>query len=191
MKNLSTAIMLLDERVRAVAVTYEKIDYDEDTTKQMKYSPAYLASGKLPKGAVLFKTMDESIKVGSYVIVPTNTRHSMTVCKVVGVDVVVDFDDPNEIYWIVGTVDTAPFEQIRQDEEQVLIAMKKSADAKKREEARAAFAESVPDNLPRIGGPEANLEHLEGERVEPAPMPAPTPEPWAETSPAHGDKVEE
>ena len=153
MKNLSTAIMLLDDRVRAIAVTYEKIDYHEDTTKQMKYSPAYLASGSLPAGAVLFKTMDESIEVGTYVIVPTNTRHGMTVCKVVGVDVPVDFDDTNEVYWVVGTVDTAPFEQIRQDEEKVLLSVKKSADDKKREEARASFMDGLPKNLPQIGGP--------------------------------------
>jgi hypothetical protein len=165
MKNLSTAIMLLDPRVRAIAVTYEKIDYNEDTTKQMKYSPAYLATGSLPSGAVLFKTMDPDITVGTYVIVPTNTRHGMTVCKVVGVDVPVNFEDQDEVYWIVGTVDTAPFEKIRQEEEQVLLAVKKSADDKMRDEARAAFMDGLPSNLPQIGGPDVSGEPTEPETI--------------------------
>lgn len=184
MKNLSTAIMLLDDRVRAIAVTYEKIDYNEDTTKQMKYSPAYLATGKLPSGAVLFKTMDESITVGSYVVVPTNTRHSMTVCKVVGVDVVVDFDNMDEVYWIVDTVDTAPFEQIRQDEELVLIAMKKSADDKKRKAAREAFAEHIPDNLPMIGGTVAPPPPTKTSPVTQAAKPA------GDTRPSRDDEIQ-
>lgn len=33
MKNYSTAIFLINEDVRAIAVTYEKIDLNQDTTK--------------------------------------------------------------------------------------------------------------------------------------------------------------
>lgn len=155
MKNESLKILLLDDQVRVIAVTYEKIDYNADTTKMRQFSPAYLSSGKLPEGAMLFKTTDPDIKVGTFVIVPTNTRHGMTVCKVVGVDVDVDFDSSTEVYWVVDKVDTAPFEQIRQDEERVLLSMKAVSDRKRREEARASFMEGMPDdvNQLKLGGP--------------------------------------
>ena len=81
--NHSTAIFLINNDVRAIAVTYEKIDLAKDTTKMMKYQAAYLSGGRLPDGAVVFKTMDTAIKVDDFVIVPTDTRHGMTVCKVV------------------------------------------------------------------------------------------------------------
>lgn len=76
--NYSTAIFLINKDVRAIAVTYEKIDMNQDTTK-MKFSAPYLSGGKLPTGATVFKTMDPKVKVDDYVTVPTDTRHGMTV----------------------------------------------------------------------------------------------------------------
>lgn len=146
--NYSTAIFLINKDVRAIAVTYEKIDMDKDTTK-MKFNAPYLSGLKLPAGATIFKTMDQEIKIDDYVIIPTNTRHGMTVCKVVAVDVDIDFDNNHDCSWIVGTVDTAPFEKIRQEEEKAIILIKagevKKKQAKLRTDMLTALGDAVKD----------------------------------------------
>ena len=148
--NYSTAIFLANQDVRCVAVTYEKIDVTKDTTKQ-KYVPAYLSGGKLPEGAVLFKTFDKDISVNDLVIVPTNTRHGFTVCKVVGVDIDVDFDNQDPMHWIVGKVDTAPFERVRQQEEKMIIELRASQKDKRRRELRQDLLGQIdPDAVKRI-----------------------------------------
>lgn len=147
--NYSTAIFLINKDVRAIAVTYEKIDLNKDTT-QMKYQPAYLSGGKLPEGAVVFKTMDPAVQINDFVIVPTDTRHGMTVCKVVATDIEVDLESDKECHWIVGTVDTKPFEHLRQMEEQAIIALKRAEVDKKRDAMRADLLKSLGSNVPQI-----------------------------------------
>lgn len=122
-RNPSTLIFLVNDDVRAIAVTYEDIDLSKDTTK-MKYNPEYLSQGRLPKDAVVFKTMDPTIKVDAFVIIPTNTRHGMTVCKVVAVDIEIDYGSDKECHWIVGTVNTKEFERLRQLEDAMISRIK-------------------------------------------------------------------
>lgn len=141
-QNHSTLIFLVNDEVRAVAVTYEKIDLSQDTTK-MKYNPEYLSAGRLPKGAVIFKTMDPDLKVDDFVIVPTDTRHGMTVCKVVAVDVEIDYTSMEECHWIVGTVDTREFERLRQQEDKMIQAVK----AAKVNESRNKLRDSLLANI--------------------------------------------
>ena len=140
--NYSTAIFLINNEVRGIAVTYEKIDLSKDTT-QMKYQPAYLGAGRLPDGAVVMKTMDQDIKINDYVIVPTDTRHGMTVCQVVAIDVEIDFDLTTECHWIVGKVDTAPFEKLRQQEAEAIARLKES----KTHARRKTLAAELMDKL--------------------------------------------
>lgn len=156
--NYSTAIFLINKDVRAIAVTYEKIDLTKDTT-QMKYQPAYLSGGRLPDGAVVFKTMDQTVKVDDFVIVPTDTRHGMTVCKVVATDIEVDIESDKECHWIVGTVDTKPFEDLRQMEEQAIIALKRAEVDKKREAMRQDLLRNLGNNVPQI--PMLNVTEVE------------------------------
>lgn len=153
--NYSTAIFLIDENVRAIAVSYEPVDLTKDTT-QMKYTPAYLETGK-PKDAIVMKTMDPGIAVNDYVIVPTNTRHGMTVCRVVATDFEIDFDSSEECHWIVGKVDTAPFEELRQKEAEILAQMKEAKALARRKK----LAEEMKDkmdadklaSIPTLSGP--------------------------------------
>ncbi|MCK5614791.1 hypothetical protein KAR91_73700 [Candidatus Pacearchaeota archaeon] len=160
--NYSTAIFLTDAPVRSIAVTYEKIDMSQDTTKQMKYTPAYLSGGSLPNDAVVFKTMDTDVKIGDFVIVPTDTRHGMTVCKVVGADFEIDFESDKECHWIVGTVNTLDFEKIRQLEEKVIIKIKDGEVNNKRAEMRKSLEASMGGSLP-------TLTMIENETTEDAP----------------------
>lgn len=116
--NYSTAIFLVNDTVRAVLVTYET-----DAPNGPPTAPREM-----------FKTLDHSIRVDDLVIVPTTTRHMMTVCKVVEVDVEVDFDNPKKVDWIVDKIDRDDFADILAKEETAVQAIKSAEARKKREE---------------------------------------------------------
>lgn len=118
--NLSTAVFLLpDSTVRAIMVTYES----HDTAPRE-----------------MFKTFDQNLKVDDYVVVPTNTRHHLTVCKVVAVAVDVDFDSSTQVNWIVGRVDMADVTAIRQQEAAIIDAVKAAEKLKKKNELRDSMS---------------------------------------------------
>ena len=146
--NHSLAVFLISASVRAVLATYEAGD---DAPRTM------------------FKTFNDDIKVDDYVIVPTTTRHKMTVVKVVEVDVEPDFDSHHDFDWIVGVVDRASFEEIELQEAAAIEKVKSAERRKKRDELGAALATD-----------EAALKELKalplathGERVEQPPTTSP------------------
>lgn len=143
-QNISTLIFLINEDVRAIAVTYEAIDLTQDTTK-MKYNPEYLSQGALPKGSVVLKTMDPEIKVDDFVIVPTDTRHGMTVCKVVATDIEIDFSSTDQCHWIVGTVNTQEFEHNRQQEDAMIAKVKAAKVNDERNKLRESLLANIGD----------------------------------------------
>lgn len=116
--NYSTAVFLINKHVRAVLCTYEA----EDTAKR-----------------TLFKTLNETIETGDYVIVSTDTRHKMTVCKVVDIDVDVDFDSTTPVTWIVGKIDLAPHAEMLRQEDAALKVIKSAELRKKRDDLRQAM----------------------------------------------------
>lgn len=121
--NYSTAVFLINKYVRAVLGTYEA----EDSAKR-----------------TLFKTLDETIKVGDFVIVPTDTRHKMTVVKIVETDVDVDFDSTATVHWVIGRIDQEPYQKMLADEQQAIQVIKSAELRKKRDDLRAAmFADHV------------------------------------------------
>jgi hypothetical protein len=118
--NSSTIIFLINDHARALLATYE-VD----------------AEGR-PAPRTIFKTLDPYIKVGDFVIVPTDTRHLMTVCKVVEVDHDLDMDTQSDIKWIISKVDTTAYEQIRAQEAVAIATVKSAEKAKKRADLRAS-----------------------------------------------------
>lgn len=116
--NYSTAIFLISDEIRAVEATYEAADDARRT---------------------VFKTFDDNIQVDDYVVVPTDTRHKMTVCKIVEVDVDIDFDTKAEIGWIVGVVDRADFEKISTQEAEAIAKIKTAEKRRKRDKLRASL----------------------------------------------------
>ncbi len=124
--NYSTAIFLISDQARAVQVTYED---DENASRTM------------------FKTLDPNIKVDDFVTVPTDTRHKMTVCKVVEVDVEPDLETSREMQWIVGVVGTADFDQIKSQEGDAIARIKSAEKTRKRKELREALLADVGDGL--------------------------------------------
>lgn len=127
--NYSTAIFLISDSVRAVEATYEA-----DTEK-----------ATAPR--TVFKTLNPDIKVGDYVVVPTNTRHNMTVCKIVAVDIEIDLETTEEIAWIIGTVDRADFEDLKRQEDEAIAKIKSAEKRRKREQLRRDLLADAEDDL--------------------------------------------
>lgn len=127
--NYSTAIFLISDDVRAIAVTYEASEN---------------------AGTTLFKSLDPSLAVDDFVVVPTNTRHKMTVCKVKEVDVEIDLETPTEMDWIVGRVDRVNFEDIQAQESDAIAKIKSAEKRRKREELRKALLADAGEELKAI-----------------------------------------
>ena len=125
--NYSRAIFLISDEVRALNVTYEP-----------DVPPVNNNRDGIKADRVLYKTLDPSIKKGDYVVVPTDTRHKMTVCQVddeVDVDDV-DLESSEEIKWIIGVVNRANFEDIKAQEGDAIAKIKKAEKRAKRAELR-------------------------------------------------------
>ena len=84
-------ILLVNDDVRLVKVCYE------------------------PESAsYVYKTLDQSIAVDDYVVIPTDSRHHMTVARVTAVDAQDDFDLEGNIglKWIIDKVNYPAHKQI-------------------------------------------------------------------------------
>ena len=122
--NLTTAIFLIDSSVRAIKVIYNP---DE------------------PHKQYVFKTTDQSLQVDDYVVVPTDIKHKMTVCKVVETDVDVDYDSDIQYKWVVGKVDLKQYEAVLEIEKGKMAEVKKAETLSKRKELRVKLEASNPD----------------------------------------------
>ncbi len=125
--NYSTAVMLFNPNIRAVRVSYE-------TEEQNKNRTLYI-----------FKTLDESIEVGDYVVIGTSSRHNLTVVKVEEVDVEVDIDSATQLAWLVDRVETSAHRKITEDEKSWIAQMKKAQIRKKREDLKDSMMEMYKD----------------------------------------------
>lgn len=121
--NYTRAIFLINDNVRCALCTYES----EDEVKNPKQEE--------------FKTFDQNLKVDDYVVVPTTTRHKMTVVKVVGFksNLDVDLKASQNMDWIIGRVDKADFANITTQEEAAIQAIKSAQKKKERDELREAM----------------------------------------------------
>lgn len=131
MLNEAAAVFLINDNVRAVLCVYEN---EEEKPKQEKY---------------LFKTFDPSISKGDFVIVPTDTRHKMTVVKVAEVDAedLVNFESPVPYKWIVGKVELADHTHTIAQETEALQVIKSAEKAKKRRELKEAMLADSEEKL--------------------------------------------
>lgn len=120
--NYSKAIFLISDDVRGVLCTYEA---HEGASKK------------------LYKTFDPTIEVDDFVVIPTETRHGMTVVKVTDVDVEPDLDNGAHVDWIIGRVDRADFEALAKQEAEAIERIK----AGKRREEKAKLRETMLGSL--------------------------------------------
>lgn len=128
--NYSTAVFLINKAVRAV-----KVSYDRDATNPEKFA------GTL----TMFKTFDPDVKVGDFVVVPTDTRWNMTVCRVEQVDVEVDLESSTTASWLVGVVDRGAYVEVLAQEDAAIIAIKSAEKRRRQEELAAALMKDNPE----------------------------------------------
>ena len=118
----SRKVFLLDTEPRCILATYEKGDNAQTTE---------------------FKTWDDDIKVDDYVTVPTETRHKMTVVKVVEVDVEAILDSEAPMGWIVGVVDTTAFDETASQEKEFLEAARSAEKTRRKAQLKKDFLQDV------------------------------------------------
>lgn len=116
--NPSTAVFLINDNVRAIMATYEDGDNAPRT---------------------MFKTLDPTIDEDDIVIVPSTTRHKFTTCKVVEVDVDVDFSSPVQVQWIVGKVDLRDHQEILRMEKEALRTIRSAEIRREKEKLKEAL----------------------------------------------------
>jgi hypothetical protein len=125
--NYSTAIFLINPKVRAIAAIYEP---DTETRKATR---------------TIFKTFDQALSVGDYVLVPTDTRHKMTVNKVVEVDIEPDLESSACMQWVIGVVDRVAYEDVLAQETRAIDLMKAAEKTHAREELRKKMLAHVDE----------------------------------------------
>ncbi|UYO50301.1 hypothetical protein KQX64_06925 [Rhodopseudomonas palustris] len=101
--------------------------------------------GKLNVPRTVFKTLDQDIKVGDFVLVPSNTRHKMTVNKIVEVDIDPDLESTIPMQWVIGRIDRSAFEAIAAEEQRAIDAIKAAEKTHAREELRKKMLAHVDE----------------------------------------------
>jgi len=126
--NYSTAIFLISDDVKCVKAIYEPL---EDNSKAK---------------SVPFKTF-ENLAVGDFVVVPTDTRHKMTVVKVVEVNVEPDLDDPTPIDWVICSADPGVHKALAANEAAMIEKIQSAEKRRKREELRESLRAAAGDGI--------------------------------------------
>jgi hypothetical protein len=126
--NYSTAVFLINDTCRAVEAIYEA-----DTDQR-----------KAPR--TIFKTFDDTIKAGDIILVPSETRHRVTTCKVTAVDIEIDITTTADIKWVIGVVDQAHYEQLKAVEENAIRQIKAAEKTHQREELKKKMFANMDEN---------------------------------------------
>lgn len=119
--NYSTAIFLINDDVQMVACSYE-LDHNDE-----------------PKKLYNFKSFDKTLEVGDMVIVPTDTRHNLTVVRVEELDVEPNLEATLEYKWIVGRVNLEDHEALIAQENDAIAQIKRAEKQRRRRELRESM----------------------------------------------------
>lgn len=155
--NYSSSIFLINDRVRAVAAIYDETERNGSAAK-----------------AYLFKTFDPAIAVDDFVVIPTNTRHGMTVAKITAVDVDVDFDSDIQLKWIVARINKAAYDDVLVQEGEAIKLIHSAELRKKKDDLRTNMFANHLDGLKSL--PISTLGAPATAAIEP-PMTPPSPPP--------------
>lgn len=155
--NYTTAVFLINPALRAVKVSYlPKPDRNDEFAD-------FTESAFDKKHVKVFKTLDPNIKVDDFVVVPTETRHGMTVGKVTEVDLPVDYDSPVEMKWVVDRVNRKKYEQIVIDESQYIKEMRSAEEEAKKKELRDKMLAFNGDKIKALPIASTSIAVVEGE----------------------------
>lgn len=119
--NPSLSSFVVESACRAI-----RVEYDPDN--KSNNNPSYL-----------FKTLDPTLTKGDFVVVPTITRHGMTVVKIVEVDMIVNYDSNDNYQWIIGKVDKTAFDSLLAQDSVVINKIARIEQEKKKRELLAAM----------------------------------------------------
>ncbi|MGZ4850459.1 MAG: hypothetical protein ACXV2C_03660 [Candidatus Bathyarchaeia archaeon] len=143
--NYSTAIFLINDKVRAISAIYEA----ETLTSK-------------PAPRTVFKTFDTSIKKDDLILVPSGTRHNVTVCKVVEVDLEMDLETHINIDWVIGVVDKSDYTNLLAMEQVAIDTIKSAEKNRKREELRKSLMADSESKLLALPISSMNQPTIEG-----------------------------
>ncbi len=99
----------------------------------------------------MFKTFDTDVKPGDFVLVPTTTRHNMTVVKITDVDVEFDIETTVKVEWVIGRVELSDYEKLVAQELAAVQAIQSAEKNRKRKALRESIladAENAINKLP-------------------------------------------
>lgn len=136
----SRKVFLLDNEPRCIVCSY----YPQNQA-QRSSTNSYAVEDGFVAGLKEFKTYDENIKVGDYLVVPTKSRHLMTTVKVEEVDIDVDIESDKQMDWVIGVIDTTGFEQTLKQEQVFLKAANGAEKRKKKIQLRESVMEALED----------------------------------------------
>lgn len=124
--NYSTAVFFINDKLRAV-----KCRYDPDAGHHKD---------------TVYKTLDPSIKVDDFVVIPTGTRVGFTVVKVIEVDVAVDFDSAEQMGWIACKIDVENHKaRLKMEEEAINLMKAKEFEKRRKEILETTFGDGAGD----------------------------------------------
>jgi preprotein translocase subunit YajC len=123
-------IFLANEYVRGVLAIYN----------------ADVPEGQPQPKKTFYKTFDAGIEKGDFVIVPSGTRHSMTVVKVTDVDVEIDLANQTPVTWIIGKIDRRAHEKTLAQESEMLNVIRAAEKKKMTDELKATVFGTVDQN---------------------------------------------
>lgn len=126
--NYSSVIFLVNHSVRAIKTSYE-------------VGP----DGKGIGPYVTYKSLDQDLAVGDYVVVPTDTRHKMSVVRVEKIESDVDPDWTVQLKWVVARIDTAEHTATIKTEAAVIERIKSAEARAKRDELAKKLLADNPD----------------------------------------------
>lgn len=121
----SRKIFLTDKEPRCILTSYENVE--NAPTKE-------------------YKTYDTSIEAGDYVVIPTDTRHNMTVVKVEEVDVEADLDSDEPVSWVICKADRTEFERVTKVENTFLTGVRSAEKKRRKEQLRQDFLSDVDES---------------------------------------------
>lgn len=126
----SRRVFLLDPEPRCILATYE---------------PEGLAPYDSKKERKEFKTFDETIVVDDFIVVPTDTRHKMTIMKVVEVDVDPDLESSKKVDWVVAKTSNSVYQDLLAQESKILDLVNAAKKKRLKAQMKADFLEGLED----------------------------------------------
>ncbi len=122
------------------------------------------------------KTMDQSITVDDMVVLETDSRHKMTIGKVIEVDIEPDLESSVRMNWVYQKIDNDAIKSLRDQEAEAVDTVKKLERKKKRRELRQEWMGDNGHELRALPIYSGDDQHP-ATPIKPADMPEATEEP--------------